>query len=880
MPPPPPPPPNSGANPTARRLLGYSADRTIVRGEQGKLLKIYETGGLDQARAEVRAGQLLAGPGVVGYGRAARDPISGRPLVEINEVSGIDLDRMVTEHGPSRPGEVARLGGEVAEILTRLASSGLVHRDIKPSNVVVREDGSTVLIDCEHAVQVGMPTGGAPFTGATHGFAPPEAYTGQAPTPAFDIFGLGATMHVLVTGYKPFERRMPDCGIRPGPGPALSTIPTALFDLIGACLDPNPIARPSASELSRALALFRSEHEASPDDAALDRALEALTEGRFSVAEELASGVAGPRADRVQNSITRLRRLAARVGPPPDLPEAPRDASGLAARVVERAPRLLSFLRRFPRHPGAVAAKTRMADAISRLLTEAGPSVDTMRRAAQFDDALALLHNIRQAVLEFGWEQHRAPSSPLSMPPPVWRKPTEILTQLSEEVSENHERHVEVMSRLKAAEADLDLDRAAHVLDELAAMYGGASNVVGSLKDRIHSFGFYLARLGSLVADEVIDLARHAGTLAPSDRDALRSFVTRCADAAPAAIAAELTGPPISPRGARRSARDLLQRFPHVRPALGPGITALENLLCNLTRHAWRQLDDVEQKLATPPIPIRVVRELLEHLDELRSAEVITEVPDRTASLADVMEHQRDRFDQARAARNQIARGARDALDRGHITTALFDMSRAVDRFDAEADEPQSEAEHLNQQLEETRRRKLEVERQIRVNQALAVRYAELVDSTESDSGALVEALEERLRTLAFLGEALGGERGEAYRGDHSDVLAVLLQEHGSEGEHQMAQLGVDRLAERAETARSTRQRIHDTLHRHDIAPGERSGRVHRLLDHWQQLETSCVRDLQAAQRRATRRRTRWMVAIGTAVVLAGGAAAAWWAFR
>src|SRR5580693_6755673 len=95
-----------------------------------------------------------------------------------------------------------------------LSQSGYVHRDIKPTNIVVRlkEDRSVTakIIDLglaksldESASKAGISSPGA-FVG-TPEFASPEQFAGVSVDIRSDLYSLGVTLWVMVTGQTPFR---------------------------------------------------------------------------------------------------------------------------------------------------------------------------------------------------------------------------------------------------------------------------------------------------------------------------------------------------------------------------------------------------------------------------------------------------------------------------------------------------------------------------------------------------------------------------------------------------------------------------------------------------------------------------------------------------
>jgi formylglycine-generating enzyme required for sulfatase activity len=80
---------------------------------------------------------------------------------------------------------------------------GFIHRDINPANIIIRADGSPVLIDFGSARQALGAESYTLTTVVTRGFAPFEQYSGKSQGPWTDIYGLGATLYRAVTGNEP-----------------------------------------------------------------------------------------------------------------------------------------------------------------------------------------------------------------------------------------------------------------------------------------------------------------------------------------------------------------------------------------------------------------------------------------------------------------------------------------------------------------------------------------------------------------------------------------------------------------------------------------------------------------------------------------------------
>jgi formylglycine-generating enzyme required for sulfatase activity len=83
---------------------------------------------------------------------------------------------------------------EVAHALEVAHARNIVHGDIRPSNL---------LIDAENRLRVCDFAGGL-VEPRTRDYAAPELFTGSPPTPAADVYSLGATYFALLTGHAPF----------------------------------------------------------------------------------------------------------------------------------------------------------------------------------------------------------------------------------------------------------------------------------------------------------------------------------------------------------------------------------------------------------------------------------------------------------------------------------------------------------------------------------------------------------------------------------------------------------------------------------------------------------------------------------------------------
>lgn len=179
------------------------------------------------------------------------DPYGPVPFVVTRYVPGLPLHQHVEEFGPLEEEDLRFVALGLVDALEAVHRVGVLHRDIKPANVLI-EGRSPVLIDFGLARLAEDPRLTA--TGwllGTPGYLAPEVLYGDQPTPASDVHALGATLVFGATGRPPAGR---------GPAVAimdrvrrgehdLAGVPLALEPLLRSCLHPEPLERPTLTEL-------------------------------------------------------------------------------------------------------------------------------------------------------------------------------------------------------------------------------------------------------------------------------------------------------------------------------------------------------------------------------------------------------------------------------------------------------------------------------------------------------------------------------------------------------------------------------------------------------------------------------------------------------
>jgi tetratricopeptide (TPR) repeat protein len=139
---------------------------------------------------------------------------------------------------------------EVAQALEHAHERAVIHRDLKPGNVLLDARGAVKLADFGIAgtVLAGVtdPARGiSPFT------ASPQQLRGEPPTPADDIYGLGALAYELLSGYPPHYPHFDPQKVQREPVPELvpaAQMPPQLGVLIARMLDKDAQVRPASMQ--------------------------------------------------------------------------------------------------------------------------------------------------------------------------------------------------------------------------------------------------------------------------------------------------------------------------------------------------------------------------------------------------------------------------------------------------------------------------------------------------------------------------------------------------------------------------------------------------------------------------------------------------------
>jgi serine/threonine-protein kinase len=191
----------------------------------------------------------------------------GLLYISMELLDGVDLKKVVREHGALAPEKGYEVAIQVAEGLAAVHEAGIVHRDLKTPNIILDRANVARLLDFGVAKRLGETTLTA--TGQIVGtpeYMSPEQAQGNKADFRSDIYALGIVVYEIFTGHVPFRGDTPISTIlkqitEPPPldGPVGGRLPAELKPVLRRALAKEPAERfGSAHEMAEALRQARS----------------------------------------------------------------------------------------------------------------------------------------------------------------------------------------------------------------------------------------------------------------------------------------------------------------------------------------------------------------------------------------------------------------------------------------------------------------------------------------------------------------------------------------------------------------------------------------------------------------------------------------------
>lgn len=241
------------------RLLARRAAIKLIR---PSCLPGEETTVLARFEREAQATAQLSSPHTVciyDYGRTSKNEF----YYIMEYLDGLDLDTLVSRHGPLPPERAIFLIRQACLSLAEAHADGLIHRDIKPANIFSCRLGLSC--DFVKVLDFGLVmnqfAGGANsrltrpgMVNGTPEYMSPEQATASRMDHRADIYSLGCVLWWCLTGATPFKAKdtaeMLNAQVRkpvPDLNLALRNCPTALAEIIAKCMAKDPADRPQSA---------------------------------------------------------------------------------------------------------------------------------------------------------------------------------------------------------------------------------------------------------------------------------------------------------------------------------------------------------------------------------------------------------------------------------------------------------------------------------------------------------------------------------------------------------------------------------------------------------------------------------------------------------
>ena len=226
--------PTETAAPPMRTIGNYELIEKIAEGGMGAVYKgRHRTSGqivaikivppdtaknqilLKRFEMEFRAASVLNHPNIV---KALDYNGIGTPFLVMEFVDGESLGQRVERVGAIPEREAIKIIAQVCDGLHKAHKQSLIHRDVKPDNILVTLDGVAKLTDLGLVKDVDAElnlTRTGRGLGTPHFMSPEQFRNAKNADVKCDIYSLGATLYMMVTGEVPFAKTNPlDCWMK------------------------------------------------------------------------------------------------------------------------------------------------------------------------------------------------------------------------------------------------------------------------------------------------------------------------------------------------------------------------------------------------------------------------------------------------------------------------------------------------------------------------------------------------------------------------------------------------------------------------------------------------------------------------------------------
>lgn len=206
---------------------------------------------------EAKAAATLNHPGIVTIYDFEQG--FGGYFIVMEFADGEALDQLLRTRADSLRNSLRQIMIHVADAVAFAHSRNVIHRDLKPGNLMLTRDDQIKILDFGIAARLDAQLTPSEQVCGTPYYMAPEQIRGDAPSPASDVYSLGATFFHLATGRPPFVKGNIIQGhlseAPPDPRSLNPQLDQSISRIILSCLSKEPGQRfPSAAELRDELA--------------------------------------------------------------------------------------------------------------------------------------------------------------------------------------------------------------------------------------------------------------------------------------------------------------------------------------------------------------------------------------------------------------------------------------------------------------------------------------------------------------------------------------------------------------------------------------------------------------------------------------------------
>lgn len=172
-----------------------------------------DAGMMTRMKLEAHAGMKIKHPNVIETYRL--DSTGAVNFMVMELMRGVSLHELVALHGPVKWDMACDMFQQVARGLHAAHKLGIIHRDVKPANVLIDANGVAKLLDFGLARIDGLANDefslamifGHDCLGTPDYIAPEQAVDSNSINETADVYSLGCTLYVALTGRVPFPEK-------------------------------------------------------------------------------------------------------------------------------------------------------------------------------------------------------------------------------------------------------------------------------------------------------------------------------------------------------------------------------------------------------------------------------------------------------------------------------------------------------------------------------------------------------------------------------------------------------------------------------------------------------------------------------------------------